>query len=170
MRYKAFEPLLLLGKSRWGFLDIRLRVKGGGHVSQIYAIRQAIAKAVVAYYQKNVDESSKQQVRAGANSEQGEVAVAAAWGPAAWGLPCAPRRGKGGLVAQRLGDSGGLARRRAAERVAAAGTLCGRWSMRGEEGTASAAWAEEPGTPPATLRAALRLWPALFCAQLSRTP
>jgi ribosomal protein S9 len=62
MRFKAFEPLLLLGKSRWNFLDIRLRVKGGGHVSQIYAIRQAIAKAIVSYYQKNVDESSKQQV------------------------------------------------------------------------------------------------------------
>jgi hypothetical protein len=36
MRFKAFEPLLLLGKQRYGFLDIRLRVKGGGHVSQIY--------------------------------------------------------------------------------------------------------------------------------------
>lgn len=33
---KVFEPLLLLGKQRWGFLDIRLRVKGGGHVSQVY--------------------------------------------------------------------------------------------------------------------------------------
>jgi hypothetical protein len=65
LRYKAFEPLLLLGKSRWGFLDIRLRVKGGGHVSQIYAIRQAIAKAILTYYQKNVDEQSKQQVGAG---------------------------------------------------------------------------------------------------------
>ncbi|KIY96544.1 40S ribosomal protein S16 [Monoraphidium neglectum] len=63
LRYKAFEPLLLLGKSRWGFLDIRLRVKGGGHVSQIYAIRQAISKAVVAYYQKNVDEQTKGQVK-----------------------------------------------------------------------------------------------------------
>ncbi|KAI8468149.1 MAG: ribosomal protein S5 domain 2-type protein [Monoraphidium minutum] len=63
MRFKAFEPLLLLGKSRWGGLDIRLRVKGGGHVSQIYAIRQAIAKAIVAYYQKNVDESTKQQIK-----------------------------------------------------------------------------------------------------------
>jgi small subunit ribosomal protein S16e len=63
MRFKAFEPLMLLGKQRWGFLDIRLRVKGGGHVSQIYAIRQAIAKAVVAYHQKNVDESTKQEVR-----------------------------------------------------------------------------------------------------------
>lgn len=33
---KVFEPLLLLGKQRWGFLDIRLRVRGGGHVSQVY--------------------------------------------------------------------------------------------------------------------------------------
>jgi ribosomal protein S9 len=73
MRFKAFEPLLLLGKSRWSFLDIRLRVKGGGHVSQIYAIRQAIAKAIVAYYQKNVDESSKQQVRAAAGGVVAET-------------------------------------------------------------------------------------------------
>lgn len=33
-------------------LDIRVRVKGGGTTSQIYAIRQAIAKGIVAYYQK----------------------------------------------------------------------------------------------------------------------
>lgn len=33
-------------------VDIRIRVKGGGHTAQIYAIRQAIAKAIVAYYQK----------------------------------------------------------------------------------------------------------------------
>jgi len=64
LRFKAFEPLLLLGKQRYGFLDIRLRVKGGGHVSQIYAIRQAIAKAIVAYYQKYVDEQAKRQIKA----------------------------------------------------------------------------------------------------------
>lgn len=29
-----------------------MRVSGGGHVAQIYAIRQAISKALVAYYQK----------------------------------------------------------------------------------------------------------------------
>merc|ERR1712227_222980 len=34
-------------------------VSGGGRVAQIYAIRQAIAKALVAYYQKFVDEHSK---------------------------------------------------------------------------------------------------------------
>jgi len=30
-------------------------VKGGGHTSQVYAIRQAIAKALVAYYAKYID-------------------------------------------------------------------------------------------------------------------
>ena len=52
LRYKAFEPVLLLGRNRLKNLDIRIRVKGGGHVSQIYAIRQALAKAVIAFYQK----------------------------------------------------------------------------------------------------------------------
>jgi hypothetical protein len=36
LRFKAFEPVLLLGRNRLKNLDIRLRVKGGGHVSQIY--------------------------------------------------------------------------------------------------------------------------------------
>jgi len=40
---------------------MRIRVKGGGHTSQIYAIRQSIAKALVAYYQKFVDEQSKKE-------------------------------------------------------------------------------------------------------------
>jgi small subunit ribosomal protein S16e len=38
-------------------------VSGGGHVSQIYAIRQALAKAIVAYYQKYVDEFAKNQLK-----------------------------------------------------------------------------------------------------------
>ena len=37
---------------RFANVDIRIRVKGGGHVSQIFAIRQAIAKGIVAFYQK----------------------------------------------------------------------------------------------------------------------
>merc|ERR1739848_610840 len=40
-----------------------LRVKGGGHTAQIYAIRQAIAKALVAWYQKYVDEASKREIK-----------------------------------------------------------------------------------------------------------
>ena len=36
LRWKVAEPLLLLGKQRFANVDIRVRVKGGGHVSQIY--------------------------------------------------------------------------------------------------------------------------------------
>jgi small subunit ribosomal protein S16e len=52
LRYKALEPILLLGFDRFKDVDVRVRVKGGGQTSQIYAIRQAIAKSLVAYYQK----------------------------------------------------------------------------------------------------------------------
>ena len=44
LRYKVFEPILLLGRERFANVDIRLRVKGGGYTSQIYAIRQALAR------------------------------------------------------------------------------------------------------------------------------
>ncbi|KAL8520768.1 hypothetical protein ACS0TY_011355 [Phlomoides rotata] len=40
-----------------------IRVKGGGHTSHIYAIRQSIAKALVAFYQKYVDEQSKKDIK-----------------------------------------------------------------------------------------------------------
>ncbi|KAL4853107.1 40S ribosomal protein S16 [Chlorella vulgaris] len=63
MRWKVFEPVLLLGKQRFSNVDIRIRVKGGGQVSQIYAIRQAIAKGIVAFYQKYVDEQSKNEIK-----------------------------------------------------------------------------------------------------------
>jgi len=52
LRVKVFEPLLLLGPERFAGVDVRIRVRGGGYTSQIYAIRQAIAKGIVAYYQK----------------------------------------------------------------------------------------------------------------------
>merc|ERR1712039_933635 len=60
LQFKLMEPVLLLGKVRFADIDIRIRVKGGGHVSQVYAIRQALSKSLVAYYQKFVDEQSKQ--------------------------------------------------------------------------------------------------------------
>ncbi|KAG7456116.1 hypothetical protein MATL_G00248340 [Megalops atlanticus] len=63
LQYKLLEPILLLGKERFAGVDIRVRVKGGGHVAQIYAIRQAISKALVAYYQKYVDEASKKEIK-----------------------------------------------------------------------------------------------------------
>ncbi|WVQ71663.1 40S ribosomal protein S16 [Cryptococcus sp. DSM 104548] len=58
LRYKVYEPVLVVGPERLANLDIRLRVKGGGHVSQLYALRQAIAKGVVAFYAKNEDAAS----------------------------------------------------------------------------------------------------------------
>ncbi|CAH1450418.1 unnamed protein product [Lactuca virosa] len=63
LRYKAFEPILLLGRHKFAGVDMRIRVKGGGHTSQIYAIRQSISKALVAYYQKFVDEEQKKEIK-----------------------------------------------------------------------------------------------------------
>merc|ERR1712137_1427505 len=63
LQAKLQEPILLLGKDRFADIDIRIRVKGGGHTSQIYAIRQALSKSLVSYYQKYVDEQSKQESR-----------------------------------------------------------------------------------------------------------
>ena len=51
LRHKVFEPIRLIGADKFEHVDIRIRVRGGGHVSQIYAIRQAISKSIVAYYQ-----------------------------------------------------------------------------------------------------------------------
>jgi ribosomal protein S9 len=58
LRLKTYEPVLLLGQEKFSQVDIRIRVKGGGFTAQIYAIRQAIAKALVAYYQKVVTPSA----------------------------------------------------------------------------------------------------------------
>lgn len=44
-------------------VDIRVKVSGGGHTSQVYAIRQAIAKALVAYYAKYYDAASALELR-----------------------------------------------------------------------------------------------------------
>lgn len=63
LKLKTFEPVLLVGTDKFSLVDIRVRVKGGGTTSQIYAIRQAIAKGIVAYYQKYVDEASKKEIK-----------------------------------------------------------------------------------------------------------
>ena len=63
LREKVMEPLLILGKEKFAGVDIRIRVRGGGHTSQVYAIRQALSKAIVAFYQKFVDEVSKKEIK-----------------------------------------------------------------------------------------------------------
>jgi len=54
------EPLDL--KSRVA-VDLRIFVHGGGQVSRVYAIRQAIAKAFVAFHGKFVDEESRIRIK-----------------------------------------------------------------------------------------------------------
>jgi hypothetical protein len=63
LRFKVYEPLLVVGLEKFANVDIRVRVTGGGHTSQVYAIRQAISKSIVAYYQKFVDEHSKNTLK-----------------------------------------------------------------------------------------------------------
>ncbi|KAI6162139.1 ribosomal protein S9/S16-domain-containing protein [Pisolithus thermaeus] len=63
LRFKIYEPVLVVGEESFSPLDIRVRAKGGGHTSQIYAIRQAIAKAIVAYYSKYVDAYSAMELK-----------------------------------------------------------------------------------------------------------
>ena len=73
LSYKLQEPILpggqteeialLLGQDKFSDVDIRIRVKGGGHTSQVYAIRQALSKSLVAFYQKYVDEQSKKAIK-----------------------------------------------------------------------------------------------------------
>ncbi|KAJ2851515.1 40S ribosomal protein S16 [Coemansia brasiliensis] len=63
LRFKVYEAILIVGEDKFAGLDIRVRVKGGGHTSQVYAVRQAIAKGIVAFYQKFVDEASKKEIK-----------------------------------------------------------------------------------------------------------
>lgn len=71
LRFKVYEPLLLIKMNdqdgskypELNNLDIRVRVSSGGHTSRLYAVRQAIAKSVLAYFQKFVDEESKNELK-----------------------------------------------------------------------------------------------------------
>ncbi|WFD24317.1 40S ribosomal protein S16 [Malassezia equina] len=63
LRWKAYEPILVVGEDKFSTVDIRIRVSGGGHTSQVYAIRQAIAKALVAYYAKYYDAASALELK-----------------------------------------------------------------------------------------------------------
>ncbi|KAI3889744.1 hypothetical protein MKX03_007766 [Papaver bracteatum] len=53
-------PIELVGqksfvdRQKFSGVDMRFRVCGSGHTSQIYASKQSIAKALVVYYQKFV--------------------------------------------------------------------------------------------------------------------
>ena len=63
LRFKVYEGILVAGEESFQGIDIRVRVKGGGHTSQVYAIRQAISKAVVAYFAKYYDAYSAMELK-----------------------------------------------------------------------------------------------------------
>ena len=63
MRTKAFEPFFIVGANKFKDLTIRVRVTGGGSMAQVLAVRQAVAKALVAYYQRYHDEQSKIELK-----------------------------------------------------------------------------------------------------------
>lgn len=63
LRQKVLEPVLLLGQDRFSEYDIRIRVRGGGYTSQIYAIRLALSKSIVAFYQKHLNECMKREIK-----------------------------------------------------------------------------------------------------------
>lgn len=63
LRVKLFEPILLVGAGHFKDLKIKVRVTGGGPTTQLYAARLAIAKGLVAWKQKYVDEEEKTEIR-----------------------------------------------------------------------------------------------------------
>eukprot|EP00828_Plagiopyla_frontata_P028268 TRINITY_DN365_c0_g1_i9.p1 TRINITY_DN365_c0_g1~~TRINITY_DN365_c0_g1_i9.p1 ORF type:complete len:178 (+),score=17.85 TRINITY_DN365_c0_g1_i9:174-707(+) len=63
LRIKVCEPLLIVGAEKFKNLAIRVKVRGGGYVAQLYAIRQAICRGLVAYNQKYIDEQSKRDIK-----------------------------------------------------------------------------------------------------------
>jgi small subunit ribosomal protein S16e len=63
LRVKIFEPILILGVDHFKNLRIKVRVCGGGPVAQLYAARMAIAKGIVAWNQKYVDDEQKATIR-----------------------------------------------------------------------------------------------------------
>ena len=63
LRMKLYEPILLVGGKIFKRVTMRIRVRGGGPSNQVFAIRQAMARAVVAFHQKYYDEQTKRELK-----------------------------------------------------------------------------------------------------------
>ena len=63
LRAKIMEPVHIVGARRFHRMKVKVTVRGGGPVAQAYAVRQAIAKALVAYAQKYQNEVEKQAIK-----------------------------------------------------------------------------------------------------------
>lgn len=64
MQSKVMELFSVLDKKFYEDLSFNVEVKGGGDISRMYAIRQAISKALLAYYGKFVDEQIRADLKA----------------------------------------------------------------------------------------------------------
>lgn len=60
---KVNELFSVLDQKYYQDLSFSVEVKGGGCVSQLYAVRQALAKAILAYYGKFVDEQLRADLK-----------------------------------------------------------------------------------------------------------
>jgi small subunit ribosomal protein S16e len=60
---KVMELFTVLDEKFYEGLSFTVKSTGGGDVTRLYAARQAIAKALVAYYGKYVDEQIRQDIR-----------------------------------------------------------------------------------------------------------
>ena len=63
LRAKILETVHLVGSHKFSRLKFDVTVRGGGPVAQSYAARQAIAKGLVAFYQKYSNEVDKAAIK-----------------------------------------------------------------------------------------------------------
>nr|AAO46792.1 ribosomal protein S16 [Leishmania enriettii] len=63
LRAKIMEAITVVGSKYYSRLRIDVTVHGGGQVSQAYAARQAIAKGLVAFFQKYHNEVEKPRLK-----------------------------------------------------------------------------------------------------------
>ncbi|MES1904542.1 MAG: 40S ribosomal protein S16 [Paramarteilia canceri] len=63
MILKFNDALLAIGPKYLNMVNIDINAHGGGTVSKIYAIRQALCKGIVAYIGKHVDEDSMSKLK-----------------------------------------------------------------------------------------------------------
>ena len=63
LRAKIMEPVSIVGARAFHRMKIKVTVRGGGPVAQAYAARQAIAKGIVAYAQKYLNENEKLKLK-----------------------------------------------------------------------------------------------------------
>mmetsp|Transcript_11183 Transcript_11183/g.16746 ORF Transcript_11183/g.16746 Transcript_11183/m.16746 type:complete len:119 (+) Transcript_11183:69-425(+) len=63
IRDKILEPCYILGIEKIQSLNLKIFVKGGGSISRIYAIRQAVARILLCYFSKYVSFNFKNFIK-----------------------------------------------------------------------------------------------------------